>query len=116
MGGLLDDGSWERAKDQYVVTRGFKLIDSTPLELKHVYRFLGYTGSGRNDFNVNLEVEWKLGSEGFSRRVTLDEESLPELEDAFSYTELDTRSGEADRVAAEITASIMRKIDQLSNG
>ena len=115
IGGLLEDGSWEMAKDQYVVTRGFKLNDSTPLELKHIYRFQGYTGRGRNDFNVNLAVEWKLGSEGFSRRVTLDEGSIPELEDAFSYSELDTRSGDADRVAAEITASVMREIDRLSN-
>ena len=116
IGGLLEDGSWEMAKDQYVVTQGFKLNDSTTLELKHIYRFQGYTGRGRNDFNINLAVEWKLGSEGFSRRVTLDEGSLPELEDAFTYSELDTRSGEADRVAAEITASVMREIERLSSG
>ena len=115
MGGLLNDGSWKMVKDQYVVTQGFKLNDSTRLELKHIYRFQGYTGKGRNDFNVNLAVEWKLGSEGFSRRVTLDEGSLTELEDAFTYSELDTRSGEADRVAAEITASVMREIDRLSS-
>ena len=116
IGGLLETGNWERTKNQYIVTRGFGLNDAPPLELQHIYRFQGYTGRGRNDFNVNLSVEWKLGSEGFSRRVTLDEGSLPELEDAFTYSELDTRSGEADRVAAEITASVMREIDRLSSG
>ena len=116
IGGLLEAGNWERTKNQYIVTRGFRLNDAPPLELKHIYRFQGYTGRGHNDFNVNLAVEWKLGSEGFSRRVTLDERSLPELEDAFTYSELDTRSGEADRVAAEIAANVMREIDRLSSG
>ena len=116
IGGLLEDGSWEMAKGKYVVTQGFELSDSTPLELEHIYRFQGYTGRGRSDFNINLAVEWKLGSAGFSRRVTLDEEPIPELVDTFSYSDLDTRSGEADRVAAEITASVMREIDRLSSG
>ena len=116
IGGLLEAGDWERSKKQHIVTRGFELNDTLPLELRHIYRFQGYTGRGRSDFNLNLAVEWQLGSERFSRRVTLDEGSLPELEDAFAYSELDTRSGEADRVAAEITASVMREIDRLSSG
>ena len=116
IGGLLEAGNWESTKNQYIVTRGFKLNDAPPLELKHSYRFQGYTGRGRNDFNVNLSVEWKLGGEVFSRRVTLDETSIPELEDSIPYSELAFRSGEADRVAAEITASVMTEIDRLSNG
>ena len=116
MGGLLEDRGWEHAKSQYVVTQGFRLSDSTPLELKHIYRFRGYTGKEGNDFNLDLAVEWKLGSEGFSRRVTLNEGSLPALEDAFTYSELETRSGEADRLAAAITTSVMREIDRLSSG
>ena len=75
-------------------------------------------------FNINLAVEWKLGSEGFSRpRVTLDEGSLPELEDAFTYSELDLPL-EVERPSplalasrcSEITASVMREIDRLSSG
>ena len=116
IGGLLEAGAWERTKKQHIVTPGFRLNDSTPIELKHIYRFQGYTGRGLNDFDVDLAVEWKLGSEGFSRRVTLGEESLPKLEDAFTYSELNTRGGEADRVAAEITVSVMREIDRLSSG
>ena len=116
IGGLLEARKWERTKNQHIVTPGFRLNDAPPLELKHIYRFQGYTGRGRNEFNINLAVEWQLGSEGFSRRVTLDEESISELQDTFSYSDLDTRSGEADRVAAEITASVMRKIDRLSSG
>ena len=116
IGGLLEARNWERTKNQHIVTPGFRLNDAPPLELKHIYRFQGYTGRGRNEFNINLAVEWQLGSEGFSRRVTLDEESISELQDTFSYSDLDTRSGEADRVAAEITASVMRKIDRLSSG
>ena len=116
VGGLLDSGSWERTKKQYIVTRGFSLNDESPLELVHTYRFQGYTGRGRNDFNIDIAVEWKLGSEGLSRRVTLDEGTVTELEDALAYTELGTRSGEADRVAAGITASVMREIERLSSG
>ncbi len=116
IGGLLDARDWERTKNQHIVTHGFRLNDASPLELKHIYRFQGYTGRGCNDFNIDLAVEWKLGSESFSRRVTLDEGSLVELEDAFTYSGLHTRSGEADRVAAEITSSVMREIDRLSSG
>ena len=116
IGGLLESRGWERTKNQHILSRGFSLNDAPPLGLKHIYRFHGYTGRGGSDFNLNLAVEWKLGSEGFSRRVTLGKGSLPELEDTFAYSELDTRSGEADRVAAEITACVMREIDRLSSG
>ena len=113
--GLLEDSSWEMAKGRYVVTQGFKLSDSTPVELKHIYRFRGYTGKGPNAFDINLAVVWKLCGEGFSRQVTLEERSIPELEDTFSYSELDTRNAESDRVAAAVTASLMREIERLSS-
>ena len=116
IGGLLEDRTWETTKRQHIVNQGFSLNDSTPLELKHIYRFQGYTGRGRNDFNVNLAVEWKLSSEGFSRQVTLNERSIPELEASFSYSDLDTRNAEADRVAADVTTSFMREIERLSRG
>jgi len=47
IGGLLQAGNWERTKNQHIVTRGFRLNDAPSLELKHIYRFQGYTGRGQ---------------------------------------------------------------------
>ena len=116
IGGLLEARNWERMQNQYIVAQGFKLTDNPPLELKHSYRFQGYTGRGRDDFNVTLSVEWRLGGESFSRYVTVNETPIPELEDRIDYSELDERGAEVDRTIAEATASVMREIDRLSNG
>ena len=83
--------------------------------MKHSYRCQGCTGRGRNDFNLSLSVEWKLGGESFSRCVTLDETPIADLEDRIPYSELDAPSAAVDCTVAEITASVMREIDGLSN-
>ena len=114
--GPLDARSWERAKNQYIATRGFELKDDQPVELKHSYICRGYAGRGSNGFDVTLLVEWKLGGESLSRSVSANGVNAPELEDCVPYSELDTRSSEVGRTVAEITAWVIREIDRLSNG
>ena len=111
---LLKPGNWERTKRQHIFAYEFKLSDDTPLKLRHGFSFDGYTGIGRNGFGLVLSIEWTLGGERVSRRVTIDETPVPQMETSIAYPELDTRSTETDHTVAEIIGRIMMRIDALS--
>ena len=112
--GLLNAGNWDRTKQQYIVNQGFKLSDDQRLRLRHNCRFNGYTGNGRKGFNLVLSIEWTLGSERVSRRASIGETPIPQLENSIPYSELDTRSTEIDHTVAEIIGRLMMRIDALS--
>ena len=111
---LLKAGNWEWTKQQHIVTYGFKLSDDRPLKLRHEFSFNGYTGIGRNEFDLILSIEWMLGSERVSRRVTVGETPIPQLETEFTYSGLGTRSTEIDHSVAEIIGRLLMRIDALS--
>ncbi len=112
---LLKINNWEHTKNQYIVTQGFKLSEDQLLKLRHNYAFHGYTGVGRNEFDVVLSVEWQLGRESVRQSVTLDGTSIPQLESHVAYTKLETQRGKVDRAVAEITNLMMMRIDTLAS-
>ena len=107
---------WDRMKDEYIVTQGFKLSDDRPLRLKYDCSFNGYTGLGGKEFNLALSVGWILGGEGVSRNVTIDGTPIPQLEGSISYSELDIQSSNVDYLIAEITQQMMMRIETLAGG
>ena len=113
---LLKVGHWERTKRQHIVTQGFKLSAEMPLKLEHQLVFRDYTGSSRISFNVVVSVMWQLRDERLSRTVTINQETIPELEESIGYAELETRSADLDRTVANIAAHIMRQTVSLSGG
>ena len=114
--GLFKIENWERTKNRYIVAQGFKLSEDRLLKLRYDCRFYGYTGIGGNEFDLVLAVEWKLGRVSVSRNVIVDGTPIPQLEVSIIYSELDTRSADVDHTIAEVTNSIMLRIDTLSNG
>ena len=114
IGSFIEGGNWERTKKQYIVTQGFKLSDDRTLNLRQNYRFNSYTGIGGNEFDLVFSIEWTLGSERVSRRASIGETPIPQLENSITYSELDTRSTEIDHTVAEIIGRLMMRIDALS--
>ena len=69
---LLEARRWELTKAQHIVSQGFQLSRSRPLELRHVYKFENYTGRGNAGFNVELTIWWHLDGERVTRSVAID--------------------------------------------
>ncbi len=111
---LLKAGSWKRTKNQYIVSRGFKLTDSRPVELRHHYTFRDYTGTGDAVFNLVLVITWRLGGESVSRSVTLNGLPIPQLGIHITYTDLDAQGADTDHTIAEIGKLMMAQINALS--
>ena len=115
VGGLLVTENWESTKRQFIVTQRFELRDDLPLELTHTYRFNDYVGIGSNQFDMNVSIGWRLDEESLSRFATIDGSPIPELDAAFDYSDLHTRSADVDSTIAYVTEHIMRRIETLSN-
>ena len=113
-GELFKAGNWERTKREHILTNNFNLTDDRPLNLMHAYSFSGYTGIGRNHFDLVLSVEWTLGRARVSRHVTIGGTPIPQLETDFAYSELDNLRTEVDHAIAEITGRFLMRIDALS--
>ena len=114
IGGFLESAAWDSVKRRHIVTPGFVLGDTRPLELVHTYRLNGYEGKGNNGFNLLLSLGWRLLGQSFSRFATVDGTSIPELESTTNYSELHSRSAEVDHIIAVITQYAMRRIETLS--
>ena len=115
-GDFLDAKGWDRMKEEYIVTQGFKLSDDRPLKLKYDCGFKGYTGVGSNEFSLDLSVGWDLGGQGVSRYVTIDGKPIPQLDGSVIYSELDAQPSNVDYLIAEITQQIMMRIETLAGG
>ena len=113
---LLERGNWERTRDEYIVTQGFKLANKQAIEFRHEFNFTGYAGRGSNEFDTVLAVTWRLGDEGLSRNVMIGGTPIPPLDSSMPYSTLDTRKPDVDRVVAEVAKGLMRRIADLSAG
>lgn len=111
---LLEARRWEQTKAQYIVSDGFKLSDSRPLELKHVYTFRDYIGRRNAGFDVKLAISWHLDGERISRSVTIDGSPIPECGASVPYGELNNSNTGIDQTIAEIGGRIMRRIGDIS--
>ena len=113
---LLERGNWERTRDEYIVTQGFKLANKQAIEFRHEFNFTGFAGRGSNEFDTVLAVTWRLGDEGLSRNVMIGGTPIPPLDSSMPYSTLDTRKPDVDRVVAEVAKGLMRRIADLSAG
>ena len=111
---LLEARHWETTKAKNIVSQGFRLSRSRPLELRHLYRFGNYTGKGRVGFNVELAIVWRLDGERLTRSIAIDGSPLPELAASVPYEELGIGNWAIDSTIAEIGGRIMRRIGELS--
>ena len=113
-GSVLDSHSWEQTKSRYIVSEGFKLSRTKPLELKHVYTFRDYSGKGGQGFDVALSIAWLLDGELLTRSVAIDGSHIPALEVTVAYEELDSANAAVDQMIAEIGGRVIRRISELS--
>ena len=111
---LLEARHWETTKARHIVSQGFRLSRSRPLELRHLYRFGNYTGRGSAGFNVELAMVWRLDGERLTRSIAIDGSPLPELAASVPYEGLDGGNRAMDSTVAEIGGRIMRRIGELS--
>ena len=109
-GSVLDSHSWEQTKSRYIVSEGFKLSRTKPLELKHVYTFRDYSGKGGQGFDVALSIAWLLDGELLTRSVAIDGSHIPSLEVTVAYEELDGANAAVDQMIAEIGGRVIRRI------
>ena len=113
-GSVLDSHSWEQTKSRYIVSEGFKLSRTKPLELKHVYTFRDYSGKGGQGFDVALSITWLLDGALLTRSVAIDGSHIPSLEVTVAYEELDGTNAAVDQMIAEIGGRVIRRISELS--
>ena len=111
---LLEARRWELTKAQHIVSQGFQLSRSRPLELRHVYEFGNYTGRGNAGFNVELTIWWHLDGERVTRSVAIDGSLIPGLAASVPYEGLNDSSWAIDPTIAEIGERIVRRIGELS--
>ena len=111
---LLEAGNWEKTKNRYIVKRGFELSSTRRLEVIHKFAFTGYNQPGQVDFGLVVGVAWSLGGEGVSRRVAIDEESIPRLDTRIPYSDLGNRSAKIDQAVVAILKGIKNEIQNRS--
>lgn len=111
---LLEAQHWEKTKRQYIISQGFKLSGSRPLELKHLYTFRDYTGNGHAGFNVALAVSWRLDGERMLRLVHIDGAPVPECGATVPYEKLNDNNWDVDQTVAEIAGRLIRRVGELS--
>ena len=111
---LLEAGNWEKTKNRYIVKRGFELSSTRRLEVIHKFTFTGYNQPGQVDFGLVVGVAWSLGGEGVSRRVAIDEESIPRLDTRIPYSDLGNRSAKIDQAVVAILKGIKNEIQNRS--
>ena len=111
---LLEAGNWEKTKNRYIVKRGFELSSTRRLEVIHKFTFTGYNQPGQVDFGLVVGVTWSLGGEGVSRRVAIDEESIPRLDTRIPYSDLGNRSAKIDQAVVAILKGIKNEIQNRS--
>ena len=111
---LLKAGYWERTKEQYIVTQGFRLSEERPVTIEHRYVLGDYAGSSERVFDVVLSISWKFGDESLSRTVTVNQEAVAELEVSTLYSELETRTVDKDMAVAKIMTYVMQQVVSLS--
>lgn len=114
--GMYDSENWTHLRERYIVTQGFKLRNERPVRLRHTCNFNGYTGTGSNEFNLELAIEWCLGGESVLRHVTINGAPISHLESRSSYSDLGTQSSDTDYAIAEITRQLMARIETLAGG
>ena len=113
-GSVLDTGSWERTKIEYVAKPGFSLSDERPLTIGKEYRFDNYGGARNRDFGIVVSLAWTLESEGFSRNATINKVMLAKLNSRVQYVDIDTRSARIDSTVSAIENGIRDAIEKLS--
>ena len=111
---LLKAGYWERTKEQYIVTQGFRLSEERPVTIEHRYVLGDYAGSSERVFDVVLSISWKFDDESLSRTVTVNQEAVAELEVSTLYSELETRTVDKDMAVAKIMTYVMQQVVSLS--
>ena len=77
--GLLLPAHWQNTKDEHILSAGFALSDSQPLEIRAEFSFDSYTGQGDTGFSMRLVIKWGFGSSCLQRRFDVDSMSIPPL-------------------------------------
>ena len=113
---LLERGSWQRTRNEYIVGQGFKLANQPAIELRHEFNFNAYSGRGTNGFDMVLAVRWRLGDDALSRDVLIDGTPIPRLDISIPYSTLDMRTPDVDHVVAEVARGLMSRIAVRSAG
>ena len=102
-------------RGRFTDAAGFKFNDDEPTRLSYQHRFSGYAGRGGGDFDVNLTVEWRFGSNAVTRTVSFDAAPVTRLEATTDYTDLTTAPADIDQIVAAIVTALLDRIDESSH-
>lgn len=114
-GSLLETSHWNRTKNDFIAKPGFSLGNTRPLSIVHTFYLSGYSSSGDADFDISVSLQWSFEAHDFSRTVTINDATVPKIDERVRYSDLETRSARADGVSSAILNAVMREIEKLSN-
>ncbi len=112
--GWVQTGDWAVMRES-LMEQGFDLAGRWRFELRFRYELNRYEGKTANDpFDLLIVATWEFDGEGFSRRVMVGGERIPELDRKVLYREVESKPPELDRAVAKIYASLSAQVRTLS--
>lgn len=113
--GLLRPRQWERTKQLYFLARGFSLSNQHRVEIRHDFKFVGYTGKGNGSFNLLISVAWSLGASEYRRVVSLNGAPIPQLKACVQRADGERRYGGLDDTVAKVLETVIGEISHRSD-
>lgn len=108
--GLLLPAHWQNTKDEHILSAGFALSDSQPLEIRAEFSFDSYTGQGDTGFSMRLVIKWGFGSSCLQRRFDVDSTQISTLDASIEYPDLQTAPSDTDHVVAGVITAMLKQI------
>lgn len=112
---LLRPRQWERTKQLYLLTRGFRLSNQRRVEIRHDFSFVGYTGKGQGSFDLVISVAWSLGASECHRVVSFNGAPIPQLEARIRYEDGEEHHGDLDNTVAKVLETAIDEISHQSD-
>ena len=112
---LLQPRKWERTKQNYLVTKGFRLSNQRRVEIRHDFSFVDYTGKGNGSFNVVISIAWSLGASEYCREISLNGAPIPQLKSCIRYADGEGRHGDLDNTVAKVLETAIDESSHRSN-
>ena len=112
-GTLTDPDKWQDIRDGWLTMTGSRLGE-IPLTIGEEWRLSNYVGRGRRGFGLNLRLLWEFTQDEVLRVVNIDEQPLPSPNTSTRYSDLQAMPPSSDRLIADLTKELMRRIADLS--
>ncbi len=105
--------NWEEAR-RTLAAELVRITDEDSVNLRRVFNFLGYRGSGSPSFSVKLSVVWKMGKEETAFAAKLDGEPIESAIRSVRHPDLDAMDLETDSAVDVLGEAVMAEIERRS--